>query len=221
MTDLSKIIVVDDHILFREGIKLLIETEGMGRVIAEAENGLVFLRMLTKLRPDLVLMDIEMPLMNGLEATSKALLRRPGLKILALTMFTDKFNYNEMISAGAMGFVAKSSGKVELERAIKTVLDGNYYFSADVLKKMVRDNMVHNTANISSIEKIPAFSEKEKEILQLYCDGLTTSEIAVKLLRSIKTIEGHRANLLEKTQTKNTINLVLYAMKNSLVSVPK
>jgi DNA-binding NarL/FixJ family response regulator len=128
MTSHTKIIIVDDHFLFREGIKFLIEEENLGKIIAEAENGQEFLNMLEKQNPDLVLMDIEMPLMDGMEATRQALAMRPGLKILGLTMFFEREYLNAMILSGAMGFVLKTSGKNELEKAIRTVLRGETYF---------------------------------------------------------------------------------------------
>ncbi|HSH18904.1 MAG TPA: response regulator transcription factor, partial [Draconibacterium sp.] len=127
-----KIIIVDDHQMFREGMKLLIEMEEIGEVIAEAENGLIFLDLLTNLHPDLVLMDIEMPVMDGLTATQKALSIRPDLKILALSMLYEKENYAGMIRAGVMGFVMKTSGKRELEKAIKSVIGGESYFSKEL-----------------------------------------------------------------------------------------
>ena len=123
-----KIIIVDDHALFREGLKLLIEEEEIGEVIAEAENGQVFLDLLAKNTPDLVLMDIEMPVVNGLQATIKAMAIMPGLKILALTLAYSKDKYTNMLNAGVMGIVLKNSGKHELEIAIKTVIAGNRYF---------------------------------------------------------------------------------------------
>jgi len=123
-----KIIIVDDHALFREGLKLLIEAEEIGEVIAEAENGRIFLELLEEYTPDLVLIDIEMPVVNGLLATIKALTVMPGLKILALTLVYNKDKYSDMINAGVMGIVLKNSGKHELEIAIKTVIAGNRYF---------------------------------------------------------------------------------------------
>ncbi len=128
MTALTKIIIVDDNSLFREGIKFLIEEENLGEIIAEAENGQVFLSMLEKQNPDLVLMDIEMPVMDGLEATRRALAMRPGLKILGLTMFFEMEYLNAMMLSGAMGFVLKTSGKQELENAIKRVIRGETNF---------------------------------------------------------------------------------------------
>ena len=116
------IIVVDDHLLFREGIKLLIEKEGFGKVIAEAQNGLELLEVLQHKHPDLVIMDIDMPYMNGLEATREAILRFPDLKILLLTMMSEYVNFAEITQSGAIGHILKSSGKREFEKAIRSVI---------------------------------------------------------------------------------------------------
>ncbi|MDD2284535.1 MAG: response regulator transcription factor [Paludibacter sp.] len=217
---MNKIIIVDDHALFREGIKLLIENEGLGEVVAEAENGQVLLDLLGTLQPDLVIMDIEMPVMGGLEATRKALMIRPGLKILVLTMLNDKANYFEMTNAGATGFVLKTAGKQEFEKAIKTIIKGESYFSNDVLRQIILNiNTVgEHTLNNAGLHR-EKLSAREIEVLQYFCEGLTVSEIASKLFISIKTVESHRSALLKKTNTKNTINLVLYAIKNNLVSL--
>jgi DNA-binding NarL/FixJ family response regulator len=123
-----KIIIVDDHLSFREGMKLFIEMEGIGMVVAEAENGRIFLDLLDEFTPDLVLMDVGMPVMGGLESTTKAIAMRPGLKILVLHTIDEKDDINAMRNAGAMGFALKNSGKKELEKAINTVIAGKNYF---------------------------------------------------------------------------------------------
>jgi DNA-binding NarL/FixJ family response regulator len=215
----TKIIIVDDHSLFREGMKLLIENEGMGQVVAEAENGQIFLDLLKDYDPDLVLMDIEMPVMDGLEATRKAKAMKPDLKILALTMLSKKESYTDMINAGALGFVLKSAGKKELERAIKTVIDGESFFSNELLRQIIIDLGKQKAVSEKPLIQEIEFTDRELEILHYFCQGLTAMEIAGKICRSIKTIEAHRASLLEKTNTKNTINLVLYAIKNKLVDI--
>jgi DNA-binding NarL/FixJ family response regulator len=219
MESKTKIIIVDDHSLFREGIKLLVEMEGLAEVIAEAENGQVFLNLLEKMNPDLVLMDIEMPVMDGMEATMKAIAMRPDLKILALTMLSGKDNYIDMIKAGVMGFVVKTSGKLELEKAIKTVIGGESYFSNELLRRIIVNSDKHQTNSYISNDTDNQFTDRELEILQLFCKGMTANEIANKLFRSVKTIESHRSKLLEKSNSKNTINLVLYAIKNKLVEI--
>lgn len=217
---MNKIIIVDDHSLFREGIKLLIENEGLGEVIAEAENGQVFLGLLDTHKPDLVIMDIEMPVMGGLEATQKALKLHPDLKILVLTMLNEKANYFEMTNAGAIGFVLKTSGKQEFEKAINTIARGESYFSNDLLRQIILNI---NTANEPVAENpdnnTDHLTTREKEVLSYFCKGLTVSEIASKLFVSVKTIETHRSALLKKTNSKNTINLVLYAIKNKMVDI--
>lgn len=215
----TQIVIVDDHSLFREGIKLLIEMEDMGHVVAEAENGRVFLDLLEIVTPDLVLMDIEMPVMNGLEATIKAIASKPDLKILVLSMLGEKANYVSMINAGVKGFVLKTAGKNELQRAINTVLEGESYFSNEMLRQIiVNSGKQQLAADIQGSADIK-LTTRELEILQYFCQGFTAIEIAGKLFRSIKTVEAHRSVLLEKTNTKNTINLVLFAIKSKLVEL--
>jgi len=217
MLSKTKIIIVDDHLMFREGIKLLIETEGMGHVIAEADNGQELLCLLENQNPDLVLMDIEMPVMGGLEATIKAMIIKPKLKILVLTMLGNKDTYTNMINAGVMGFVLKTSGKQELEKAIKTVIGGEGYFSSELLHSIIVNFGKQKSGITNSTLIDTEFTNRELEILEYLCKGFTVSEIAEKLFRSIKTIEANRSTLLHKTNTKNTINLVLFALKNKLV----
>lgn len=217
MNPVSKIIIVDDHRMFREGLKLLIETEKMGEVIAEAENGEVFLKLLDIFQPDLVLMDIEMPGMGGEEAIVNALVKKPQLKILVLTMYCRKENYEAMLKAGAMGFLMKTSGKLELEKAIRTVILGDSYFSTELLRKIIIGFGNQTSISNHATGKELILSQREMEILHCFCNGLTATEIAYKLCRSIKTIEAHRSKLLQKTNSKNTLNLVLFAIKNRLL----
>jgi DNA-binding NarL/FixJ family response regulator len=217
---MNKIIIVDDHSLFREGIKLLIENEGIGEVIAEAENGLAFLKLLNTHEPDLVIMDIEMPVMGGLEATQKALQMQPDLKILVLTMLSDKSKYLDLVNAGAVGFVLKTSGKAEFEKAISTIMTGESYFSNELLRQIILNSTDKNEhTSIDTEHIVERLTVRENEILQYFCMGLTVTEIAGKLFLSPKTIEAHRSTLLKKTNSKNTINLVLFAIKSKLVKL--
>lgn len=218
---MNKIILVDDHSLFREGIKLLIENNGLGVVIAEADNGRAFLEKLDLHVPDLVIMDIEMPVMNGLEATVEALERYPDLKVLVLTMLSEKENYQDLIQAGAMGFVLKTSGKHEFEKAIKTIISGESYFSNDLLLQIISNTSSSNlNTSVSAKDEFTAsLSTREMEVLVQLCKGLTISEIAEHLFLSPKTIEYHRSALLRKTQTRNTLNLVLLAIKYRVVEI--
>lgn len=214
---MNKIIVVDDHSLFREGIKLLIENEQLGQVVAEAENGKTFLELLDAHTPDLVIMDIEMPVMGGLEAIREGIARNPKLKFLVLTMLNERANYTEIIYAGALGFVLKTAGKSEFERAINTIISGESYFSTEILRQMLLNTNKNDEQDNN--EKHKELSERELEVLELLCQGLSVAEIGEKIFLSVKTIEAHRSVLLRKTKTRNTINLILYAIKNKLVEI--
>jgi DNA-binding NarL/FixJ family response regulator len=217
MALLPKIVIVDDHSLFREGIRLIVEHEELGEVVCEAANGQEFLDKLENLRPDIVLMDIEMPIMNGIEATKRAVALFPNLKVLVLTMADERDIYLDMVNAGAKGFIWKNSGKQELEKAIKAVLSGESYFSSDLLLQIIQN--YSKAPQVTHENETPPLTEKEMEVLQLLCQGLTPGEIAEKIFKSIKTVEAHRSKLLQKTNTKNTINLILFAIKNKLVDV--
>ena len=216
---MNKIIVVDDHSLFREGIKLLIENEQLGQVVAEAENGKAFLELLQTHTPDLVIMDIEMPVMGGLEAIRKGLAINPKLKFLVLTMLNDKTNYTDIVYAGAMGFVLKTAGKSEFERAINSIVNGESYFSAEILRQLLLNTPTETNEKLLSDNKNNDLTEREQEVLQLLCKGLSVSEVAEKVFLSVKTIEAHRSVLLRKTKTRNTINLILHAIKNKMVEL--
>ena len=133
------IIIVDDHLIFRQGLKSLITSENFARVIGEASNGKEFIELLKRLKPDLVLMDIDMPHMNGMEATQKAMELLPELKVIAFTMFSDEEYYYKMIDLGVKGFILKSSGINELEKAIQDVMMGESYFSNELLRKIINN----------------------------------------------------------------------------------
>ena len=208
------IILVDDHKLFREGLKLLLDNLSFIGEVREASNGLAFLEELEAGIPDLVFIDIDMPLLNGIEATSKALQSYPDLKIIALSMYGDEEYYLKMINAGVKGFVLKNSGIQEVETAIHTVVSGKNYFSQEILILLIK-NM--NRKKIQG--KKSGLSEREIEILHQICMGFSNQEIADLLYLSKRTVDKHRENLLLKTQSKNTAGLVIYAIKNGILEL--
>jgi len=213
MVKKNSIIVVDDHSIFREGIKSLIKLKDNAEVIAEASNGKEFLELLPNFKPDLVVMDIDMPIMNGIEASRIALEKYPELNILVLTMFGDETYYQQMVQAGVKGFVLKTSKFTELEKAIYEIANGGNYFSNELLRKIIFRYQPHKEENK------PVFTEREKEVLELTCKGMTNEEIGNQLNLSLGTIKGYRSSLLEKTESKNTASLIIYAIKNNLIQL--
>ncbi len=206
--------LVDDHKLFRQGLKMLIENIPNVEKITESDNGREFIDSLKTSIPDLVLMDIEMPVLNGIDATIEALKKHPDLKIIALSMYGDEDYYYQMIEAGVKGFVIKDTDFNEVKKAISSVLEHNNYFSEELLYSLIRNIKTHKTNFQEDV-----LSDREKDILLEICSGLSNQEIADKLDISKRTVDKHRYNILLKTGSKNTASLVMWAIKNRLIEV--
>lgn len=211
------ICIVEDHDMFREGLRYVLSSNSDYEIVAEASNGEQFLKVLESQLPDIVLMDIDMPVMNGIEATTQALLKFPNLKIITLSMHSDYGHYKKMIDAGAKGFVLKSSGINQLTSAIDEIVKGNVYFSQELLMNIILKNDA-SPASEQLVDKLD-ISEREMDVLRLICQGSTNKQIADKLFISIKTVEGHKSKLMLKTDTSNAVSLVLFAIKNQLVEL--
>lgn len=214
ITTVPDIIIVDDHLIFRQGLKSIITIENIANVIGEASNGVEFLKLLKELTPDLVLMDIDMPGMNGLEASEKAFELLPEIKIIAFSMFSNEEYYYRMINCGVKGFILKTCGINELENAIRNVMLGESYYSNELLMSIIHHL---DTTNASKPVNSTKLTTREIEILQLICLGFNTEEIAEKLMISPMTIKSHKSNMLEKTVCKNMPALILFALKNKIV----
>ncbi len=215
--DNIRIILVDDHPIFSGGLALLLNNITGFEVIGEAENGKRFLEMLSGLDPDVVLMDIRMPVMNGIDTCREALLLKPGLKVIALTMFAETHYCRSMAEAGAHGFLPKNVSGAELEKAIRTVFGGQYYFSAPLMKGLSPERPPSDKLHIA--ERDERLTEREYEVLKHIAQGLSSQEIADKLFISVRTVEGHRANLIAKTGTRNVVDLVIYTIREGIISV--
>lgn len=213
MENLS-LMLVDDHKLFREGLKLLLDNLSFVQEVREASNGQVFLQELEAGVPDLVFIDVDMPVLNGIEATRKALQLFPDLNIIALSMYGDEEYYMKMINAGVKGYILKNCGIQEVEAAIHSVVSGKVYFSQEILMLMIK-----NINKKKDHSKKSGLSEREREIMCHICMGLSNHEIADLLCLSKRTVDKHRENLLLKTQSKNTAGLVIYAIKNSIFEI--
>jgi len=210
------IIIVDDHLIFRQGLKSILSSLNVANVIGEASNGVEFIELLSELTPDLVLMDIDMPHMNGFDTTVMAIERIPDLKIIALSMFCVEEYYYKMLDRGVKGFILKTCGINELENAILNVMMGETYFSNELLRQII-----NNLGRSSDVKSVPSekLTNREIEVLQQICLGLTNEEIAAKLDISPLTIKSHRSNLLDKTACRNTPALMLYAIKNKIIKI--
>ncbi len=209
-----RIIITDDHQLFRNGLKILLNAFPEFEVTAEASNGEEFLRILKDTPADLVLMDINMPEMDGIEATRRALKLYPEIDIIALSMYGEEEYYYKMVDAGAKGFLLKDSDISEVKEAILTVRKGGSYFSQELLYHVIQK--IKHRENES---KSANLSRREKEILMKICEGLSNQEIAETLFISKRTVDKHRANLLGKTNSKNTASLILFAIRNKLIEI--
>ncbi|MDQ1332975.1 MAG: DNA-binding response regulator [Bacteroidota bacterium] len=209
-----RILIADDHQLFRNGLKILLNSFPEFEVTGEASNGEEFLKLLRNTEADIALMDINMPEMDGIEATRNSLKISPGLSIIALSMYGEEEYYYKMVDAGAKGFLLKDSDISEVKEAILTVLKGGSYFSQELLYHVIQKikHRDHET-------KLANLSKREKEILLKICDGLSNQEIAQALFISKRTVDKHRANLLGKTNSKNTASLILYAIRNKLIDI--
>ncbi|MDD3105965.1 MAG: response regulator transcription factor [Bacteroidales bacterium] len=205
------IFLVDDHALFREGLRFLLQKIDFVDQILEAENGLEFLEHIIEIKDCIVLMDIEMPVMNGVEATRKALERDPDLKIIALSMYSEESYLSSMIEAGASGFLLKNSSFNEVKNALTDVMEGKNYYSPHIIQSILE--IMTNKINNSGKDR-DDITQREKDILYYICKGFSNAEIADKLSISKRTVDKHRENLLQKTQSRNTANLVTYAIKH-------
>ena len=211
------VIIVDDHKIFRTGFKLLLsEIEDIGTV-SEASNGKEFLEMISKNKPNIVFMDISMPVMGGIEASSKALELYPDLKIIVLSTFGDENYFNKMTDIGVKGFLLKNSDVEEFKKAVYLVNNDCNYFSNELMI-----NLSKKLAHYQKTEKIKErlnLNENEIQIIKLLSHGLSSYEIADEMCLSRRTIEGYRTKMLQKTNTNNTTTLVIYAIKNNIIEV--
>lgn len=210
------ILLADDHTLVREGIRALVEKLPAVTVIGEAKDGREALRLIREHQPDLVLMDIAMPGLNGLEATARVSKEFPDVKVIILSMYANEEYVREAISAGAAGYLAKRSAAAELEHAITAVARGERYFSPLVSVHITRDPAGHPTADRAWIERL---TPRQREILQLIAERHTTKDIAAILNISVKTVETHRAQLMQRLDIHDVPGLVRFAIRAGLASL--
>ncbi|NLO07427.1 MAG: response regulator transcription factor [candidate division WS1 bacterium] len=212
------VILADDHQVIRQGLRTLIEQQDDMEVVAEASNGRQAVDMCDDLKPDVVVMDVAMPDLNGIEATRQIANECPSTKVLALSMHADKHYAAGMLGAGAAGYVLKDCAFDELAGAIRRVASGRSYLSADIESVVVRD-YVERLSGDGGESVFSVLTDREREVLQLVAEGHTTKQIADGLHVSVKTIESHRQNIMDKLEIRSIAELTKYAIREGLTSL--
>ncbi len=211
-----KYIIADDHKIFRQGLRYALADDELLQLVGEAENGKDLLKLVEIDKPEVILMDMKMPEMDGIEATQKIHARYPEIKILMLTSYDNEDFIMHLLELGANGYLLKNADPDEIKKAIRTVYEADYYFNQLVSNTMLR-NITRKTNAALKFKDSIKLNDREVEVLKLICSEMTTAEIAAKIFLSSRTVEGIRTNLIEKIGVRNTAGLVVYAIKNGIV----
>ncbi|MFQ5398465.1 MAG: response regulator [Anaerolineae bacterium] len=214
MTSL-RLLIADDHIIMREGVTLILNKVPDLEVIGQAANGREAVAMTLELQPDIALLDVNMPEMDGVTAAKEIHESCPDVKTLILTMHDNDEIFFNALRAGAAGYVLKGSSSAELIEAVKTVMDGNMYFSPPMTRKLV--NALLSPATRQETTRLNGITPREMEILQLLANGLTNREIAAHFVISPSTVQTHRTHIMEKLNLNNRAELVRYAISHKLI----
>lgn len=220
MNKTIKIILVDDHLIVRDGIRALLEHEQNIQIVGEAENGKQAISLVMELDPDIILMDISMPDISGIEVTRQLKeINKSKVRILILSMYVNEDFVNSAIKAGANGYLPKNTSKDELIKAIKAICEGNDFYGDSVSQIMVNSYLKNVKAKDNQEEQKPSLTKREQEILKLVANGSSNQEIADALFISIRTVESHKNHIMQKLGFNSTIDLIKYALKNKIISL--
>lgn len=223
VTDKLRILLIDDHRILRQGLRALLDREANMHVIGEAEDGRSGVEQALALRPDVVLMDIAMPGLNGIDATRRIVEQSPRTKIVALTAYSDRNMVREILKAGAVGYIIKDSAMEELSQAIQTVMAGRVYLSPRVaglvVEGFVDGRLAGGNGNGNGAGVFGRLTAREREVLQLMAEGKATKEVAAALHVSVKTAETHRRSIMQKLDIYSVAELTKYAIKEGLTSL--
>ncbi len=212
-----KILIADDHSISREGLRSLLEKENNMTVIAEAKNGREAVHLALELRPDIVIMDINMPELNGIEATRQIIAEAPQIKIIVLSMYSEKRYISNMLKVGASGYLLKNNAFEELVMAILAVSKNQGYLSQKIAHVVIKDYSNRITEDNES--PLSCLTPREREILQLIAEGISSQDIADKLYVSVKTISSNRRQLMDKLNTNSIAELTKIAIREGLISL--
>lgn len=209
-----KVLIADDHQLFREGLATLLFSAENIEVIAQAKDGSEAIEKVKHFKPDVVLLDIAMPIINGIEATKKIKALFPDIKTITVSMHSDKQYVKGALEAGADGYLLKNCTYRQLTDAIQSVYDGKKYLSQDITELVISGYL---TPSATDTNEYSTLSEREKDIFMLFAEGKSTKEISDKLFISVKTVNTHKQNILDKLGLKSNADIVKYALKNGLI----
>jgi two-component system, NarL family, response regulator NreC len=212
-----RILIADDHGIIRAGLKLLLERDPGMEVVGEASDGREAVRLATELQPDIVIIDIGMPLLNGIDATAQILRETPKMGAIILSMHADESYIMRALNAGAKGYLLKDSADDDLLRAVRTVAEGRPFFSPVIAKTLLED-YVRLMREHRVTDSYELLTEREREVLQLLAEGKSNKEVAAVLGLSPYTVESHRNNLMQKLNLHNTADIVLYAVRKAIIS---
>ncbi len=218
MTSEIRLLLADDHAVVRSGLRLLLEAQPDMVIVGEVENGEDAIRRTAELKPDVVLMDIEMPGMNGIEATRRIKSQSARTAVLALTMYEDDQYFFEMLRAGASGYVPKRAAPDELASAIRAVSRGEVFLYPSLAGRLVQDYLVRREVEAQE-PSVDELTPREQEVLTLIAQGLSNGEIAEQLVISAKTVDRHRENIMRKLNLHNRVELVKYALRKGLIDL--
>lgn len=213
----KRILIADDHVIFREGLKSLLEKNSELQVVGEASDGFEAIKLTLELQPDLVIMDITMPGLNGIDASRRILQQFQDCKIIALSMHSEQRFVIELLKAGVKGYVLKDSAFEELHLAIRNVLKNQAYLSPSITEIVVREAVGHQNEPVEK-SAFMILTTREREILQLLAEGKSTKEIAARLTICAKTVETHRKQIMDKLQIRTVAELTKYAIREGLTS---
>jgi two-component system response regulator NreC len=213
-----KILLADDHKIVRQGVRTLLAAEPDMEVVGEADNGRATLRLAQELSPQVIIMDISMPDLNGIDATRQILAETPGVKVIALSMHSDSLFVLNMLKAGASGYLLKDCALEKLVKAIRTVVANKTYLSPGISDILIKDFM-EGWSTTTGASAFSVLTAREREVLQLMAEGNSTSQIAHSLCVSVKTVEAHRKQLMNKLGIHNVAGLTKYAIREGLTSL--